>query len=402
MDIASLSTALLTLAAASLVVMVACESFEKASSHLGKHVYKMPPGVRGATIDAIGSSMPELFTTSFLLFYYTDLDGFSAGIATCAGSAVFNAVIIPALCILVVTNRGILVNGARIKLPHINLKKSTIMRDAFFFLIAEVTLITFLDDPEVGWKMGTALLGVYCMYAIKLFTEIRGKGGDKQPEEPQPTAAQDQDHAPAPAHGVIGRLIRLDFNGLFFAGRPFTPASAWTVLGFATLTVGIACHFLAGAVMDAAAAMNIAPYFAAITLGAAATSVPDTVISVKAAAAGDYDDAVSNAMGSNIFDICVALGLPLLVYSLWHGGVSVPLSSAGGPANVQELRVALVLLTILVVCVFLYDIGPGERVPGKIRVGRTKAVLLLSFYITWTLFIIGRSFEWEWMAKLTG
>jgi cation:H+ antiporter len=400
MDIAGLSMALLTLTATSLVVMVACESFEKASSHLGKHVYKMPAGVRGATIDAIGSSMPELFTTSFLLFYYADLDGFSAGIATCAGSAVFNAVIIPALCILIVTNRGILVKGKRIKLPHINLQKSTIMRDAFFFLIAEVTLIAFLDEPEVGWKMGAALLCVYCMYAVKLFTEIRRKGGDQPREEPK--QARDEDQARAKVHGLIGRLIRLDFNGLLFDGRPFTPTTAWTVLGLATLTVGVACHFLAGAVMDAAAAMKIAPYFAAIILGAAATSVPDTVISVKAAAAGDYDDAVSNAMGSNIFDICVALGLPLLVYSLWHGGISVPLSSAGGPANVQELRVALVLLTILVVCVFLYDIGPGERQPGKIRVGKTKAVLLLSFYITWTLFIIGRSFEWEWMAKLTG
>jgi cation:H+ antiporter len=400
MDIAGLSSALLTLTATSLVVMVACSSFGKASSYLGKHVYKMPAGVRGATIDAIGSSMPELFTTTFLLFFYTDLDGFSAGIATCAGSAVFNAVIIPALCILVVTNRGILVNGTRIKLAHLNLQKSTIMRDAFFFLIAEVTLIAFLDSPEVGWKMGAALLLVYCMYAIKLFTEIRSNGGETKPNEPKQT--RDTDHAPDRLHGVMGKLIRLDFNGLLFGGRPFTPSSAWTVLSLATITVAIACHFLAGAVMDAAAAMDIAPYFAAIILGAAATSVPDTVISVRAAAAGDYDDAISNAMGSNIFDICIALGLPLLVYSLWHGGISVPLSSAGGPANVQELRVALVLLTILVVCVFLYDIGPGERVPGKIRMGKTKAVLLLSFYITWTVFIFGRSFEWEWMAKLTG
>jgi cation:H+ antiporter len=386
MDIAALGIALLTLTMASLVVMVACDSFELASNHLGTHVYKMPKGVRGATIDAIGSSMPELFTTTSLLFFYTDLDGFSAGIATCAGSAVFNAAVIPALCILIVTLRGFDTGTGRLKLPHVTLKKSTILRDAFFFLLAEITLIFFLQKDSVGWPMGAALICVYLMYAGYLFTEIR-----RDNDEPESKSTEADDGISSGPRSFVMRLIRLDFNGLLFGGRPFTAKTAWTVLALSTTTVAIASHFLAGAVMNAAAAMDIAPYFAAIVLGAAATSVPDTVISLKAATKGDYDDAVANAMGSNIFDICVALGLPLLAYSLWHGGISVPLSSTEGPANVQELRIALIVLTVVVIGVFIYDFGPGKE-RGKIRLGTRKAMLLMGFYLCWTGFIVGRSF----------
>ena len=50
------------------VIKYACDSFGDASEHLGKKVYKMKPGVRGATIEAVASSLPELFTTTFPLF----------------------------------------------------------------------------------------------------------------------------------------------------------------------------------------------------------------------------------------------------------------------------------------------------------------------------------------------
>eukprot|EP01047_Picozoa_sp_COSAG01_P114438 COSAG01_NODE_43112_length_433_cov_0.772455_1_plen_71_part_01 len=53
----------------------------------------------------------------------------------------------------------------------------------------------------------------------------------------------------------------------------------------------------------AAEALDVAPYFTAVILGAAASSVPDTIISYKDAMKGDYDDAIANAIGSNIFDI---------------------------------------------------------------------------------------------------
>ena len=63
--------------------------------------------------------------------------------------------------------------------------------------------------------------------------------------------------------------------------------------------------------------LDIPILFVAVILASAATSVPDTVISVRDAKQGNYNDAISNALGSNIFDICFALGLPLFLFCIF-------------------------------------------------------------------------------------
>ena len=51
--------------------------------------------------------MPELLTTVFFLIFLKDAEGFSGGMGTVAGSAVFNAMIIPAFSVLAVYYYGI-------------------------------------------------------------------------------------------------------------------------------------------------------------------------------------------------------------------------------------------------------------------------------------------------------
>ena len=84
-------------------------------------------------------------------------------------------------------------------------------------------------------------------------------------------------------------------------------------------------------------------------LASAATSVPDTIISVRDAAKGNYDDAVSNALGSNIFDVCFALGLPLFLYTLLYQPIEMTPSTI---ANITELMILLLLITLVVVILF--------------------------------------------------
>ena len=74
-----------------LIIWRACDSFDTASRYIGRN---LSDGVRGSTINAISSSLPELFTKAFFLLYLKDTNGFSGGIGTTAGSAVFNAVVI--------------------------------------------------------------------------------------------------------------------------------------------------------------------------------------------------------------------------------------------------------------------------------------------------------------------
>ena len=44
---------------------------------------------------------------------------------------------------------------------------------------------------------------------------------------------------------------------------------------------------------------------------------------MKDAQKGNYDDAVSNVLGSNIFDVCFALGFPLFLFTIIYGPIEM-------------------------------------------------------------------------------
>jgi len=360
--------------------MYACDSFEGAADYLGRN---MAPGTKGATLNAIGSSLPELFTTSILLFgplvspelFGDGDDGFSAGIATCAGSAVFNAVIIPALCTLIVVSKGVVqADGSLQQMPNIPLNRRVILRDGFFFVAAQILLIYCLADSTMTWWMGAALTAVYVVYIT--FTLKSGEG----------TCAPDSsDQTPETGSvGLLGLGWLLDFNRRLFQGAPFSDKSGWTVLVAATSVIALACGGIAWAVEHTAQVLDIEPYFTAVILAAAATSVPDTILSMKDAAKGEYDNSISNALGSNIFDICVCLGLPLCIYGLMFGDLS--LTSSGTAADVQALQWILLLITAVVLAIFLL----GDSV------GQIKSAILVAIYILWTVFVIARGQGVQW------
>ena len=370
-----LALALGTVVLASVVIMFACDSFEDASSFLGRN---MPAGVKGATINAIGSSLPELLTATFLLFAFKDEDGFSGGVATCAGSAVFNAVIIPAVSVLAVMFIGVKQSdGTRKKVSFIELNKATVLRDGAFFVLAELALIYFLGDSVMFWWMGGVLMGIYALYFGFLMWQF--KTGRAEPDEDDDDDDEDEDEEQAPKWK---QLLTFDFNGLFFGGADFTDGRAWVVLSSATAIIGVACYGLSWAVVEAAHQLDVPLYFTTVVLAAAATSVPDTVLSVKDALNGNYDDAVANAVGSNIFDICVALGLPLFAYGLIYGNIELA-AEFGDSADVQILRIGLLVVTAIVLALFLI---------GK-KIGKGKAIALFSIYVAWLGFILYRAVE---------
>ena len=113
----------------------------------------------------------------------------------------------------------------------------------------------------------------------------------------------------------------------------------------------------------------------AVVFSAAATSVPDTIISIKDAKKGNYDDAVSNALGSNIFDIAFALGFPILLYNLIHGETME--LNHDLLTSTKEVWVFLLLATFLAVAIMMI---------GK-RLTRLKAYLLLGIYAIFLFFV---------------
>ena len=128
--------------------------------------------------------------------------------------------------------------------------------------------------------------------------------------------------------------------------------------------------------------MGVAPYFIAVILASAATSLPDTILSYRDAMKGDYDDAIANALGSNIFDICFALGLPIFAYTLVKGPIIMPESTL---IDVVQLQISLIILTIVSFYIFYFNRG--------LKV--IHSIYLLGLYIVFVVFIFLNAYYWN-------
>ena len=84
------------------VIWRAGDTFLEGSNYIGRN---LRDGVKGATINAVASSMPELFIALFFLFFLKDVTGFS-GVGTSFGSVLFNSLIIPSAAVLGVLSKS--------------------------------------------------------------------------------------------------------------------------------------------------------------------------------------------------------------------------------------------------------------------------------------------------------
>lgn len=277
---------------ASLVIKWACDTFEQAASFLSKN---MNAGARGALIDAIGSSLPELFVTAAFILQGS-VESILCGISVTAGSAIFNILVIPMVSIIAAKNR----QGESIS--SFSLSRKVILRDGFFLLLAEAALIYFLGLDKFTITSALCLVVIYVAYAVKVIMDSNAAHEPKEPYEYEKLE-----------YGKWSPALLFDVNRWFGNAR-YTMPKAIFALSFAVVCIGAACHFLAAGVADFAVAVNIKLYLSGVLLGAAATSLPDTILSVKSAQRGDYEDAVANAVGSNTFDVTVSLAVPILCY----------------------------------------------------------------------------------------
>ncbi len=339
------------------IIWRASDGFEAAASYLGRN---MTEGVKGATINAVASSMPELLATFFFLFYLGDEDGFSGGIGTTAGSAIFNGMIIPAVVIFVVIFSGVAKN--------IVVSKKVVLRDGISLILAEIILITMISGDSLHWGHGLILMLVYIVYAAYTLGSMKKKDRDEVSEY----------HLDIDKMPFLNGLISLNLASLVLGGKKINTSNAWTLLILSTLIIAAACLLLVYSIEQMGHYYNVPIMFLAIIIASAASSVPDTILSMRDAKKGNYDDAVSNALGSNIFDISFALGLPLflytLIYSPIHMSPEVILQSG-------ELRMFLLILTVIAFAIYLFNK----------KLGLGTAISLISIYVIFLVYIIGRS-----------
>jgi cation:H+ antiporter len=346
---------LLLMVLSCLVIWRSSDGFEVASDYLGR---KLPAGIKGASINAIASSMPEFLTTIFFLFYLRDPEGFSGGLGVTSGSALFNLLIIPSLAVMMLFSIG--------RGKGIRLNKKILLREGLVLLLSQVVFISFLFQGELLGKHGLILVMIYLLYLGLLVAITRSrKNADpgyslRAPRRDLPTWV---------------RWVSLDITHLILSRGRISRSLAWILLLISTSIMTFGTWLLVYATDLFGEVTGIPLIFVAVVLSAAATSVPDTIISVKDARKGNYDDAVSNALGSNIFDIAFALGFPILLYNLFYRS-SMTLHWYVLKFTL-EVWAFLLLATVLALAIML---------TGKFFT-RLKAFMLLGIYLLFLLFV---------------
>ena len=111
-------------------------------------------------------------------------------------------------------------------------------------------------------------------------------------------------------------------------------AILFTVIGIISIVLG--SNLVVDNASNVAKLMGISEKMVALTIIALGTSLPELVTSVTATRKGEYDIAIGNVVGSNIFNIGMVIGIPITIF----GGI-------------QEITFNYIDLIVMILSAFL-------------------------------------------------
>ncbi len=335
-----------------LLAIITDEFFIESLSEIAK-LWKLPNNVAGASLMAMGSSMPELSIALIALVREGGTHS-EIGIGNIVGSAVFN--------ILIITGASAMVRPASISWK-------VILRDCLIYTISIFMLLSVFRDGQVQVLEAVAFLGLYAIYIVILFQWNRffpeEIGSDDLIE-----LVEKEFEAGLQNGSLYQKITRLVSKAVhFLTGNPreaFIRAFVVSVVLIAAIS-----YVLVESAVVFASAIGVPPLLIALTILAGGSSVPDLIASLLVSKEGKGDMAITNAVGSNIFDIAVGLGLPWLIV-LMIGGQAIQVDTEGLYAS------TLVLLGTVAILFLFLTIGKQlSRLEGAIL------VLLYVAYVVW-------------------
>jgi cation:H+ antiporter len=143
---------------------------------------------------------------------------------------------------------------------------------------------------------------------------------------------------------------------------------ALVIVGLALLVLG--SRWLVDGAVSFARYLGVSELVVGLTIVAAGTSLPEVVTSIIAALRGERDIAVGNVVGSNIFNLLAVLGIASLV-------------APGGGIEVSHAVVVFdlpVMIAVALACLPIFFTGG--------TISRTEGVMLLAYYVVYTLYLI--------------
>ena len=325
-----IAAVILLLAVGFAFLVKGADFFVEGSSSIAKKL-KVPPIIIGLTIVAMGTSLPETaVSVTASLVQNNEL-----AVSNVVGSNIFNLMFVIGVCSI---------------LTPIMVQKATVVRDiplslgcALFLLVLGVSGLGDKAGMTLGHADGVIFLIVFAGY---IFTMVRSAmkaraAGQKVEIE----GVEECDNMKELSYGKSILFLIVGAAAIAFGGD---------------ITVDTASRI--------AIELGMSQTLVGLTIVSIGTSLPELVTSVVAARKNEVDMAVGNAVGSNIFNILMVLGI----------------SSAISPvALIRENIIDIVLLMVFSVMVWIFA---GTRK----KIERKEGIIMVVVYLVYCAYIIAR------------
>ena len=303
--------------------------FVEGSSSVAKRLH-VPSIIIGLTIVAMGTSLPETaVSVSASLAGNNEL-----AVSNVVGSNIFNLMVVIGVCAVLST---------------VNVAKETIKRDIPFSLICAGFLM-LLGIVGVGDKSGMTLghldgviflvlfAGyIFCMIKIALKANREGRKVEIE-------GGSDEEI----------KLLSVPMSIVFIVGG--------------AIAIAIGGDMTVDAASRIASELGMSQTLIGLTIVSIGTSLPELVTSIVAARKNEVDMALGNAIGSNVFNILMVLGI----------------ASAISPISIiTENIIDLCVLIVFTVCVWIFA---GTRK----KIGKIEGVCMGALYAAYAGYIIIR------------
>ncbi|MEC8940246.1 MAG: sodium:calcium antiporter [SAR324 cluster bacterium] len=322
-----------------IVIWRAGDFFSPAASYI-QNKHDIPQSIKAAVIDAIASSFPEFCVAVIAVIMIGRAE---VGIASIVGSALYNVLVIPAAAGLVAASPMVI-------------SKEVVWRDNMYYLGVTILLGAMLWLFPNEWGAGVAILFLlaYLGYVFLLqrdFKKSKLQGADSHEPDILDDKTEDDDE--------------LELK---------SEKKAWVWLVSMMIVMGGATHVLVESSLALGDMLGIDGVLMGFVVIAAGTSVPDTALSVISAKKGHYDAAVSNVFGSNIFDICICLSIPILL----------ALAMSGEPTAIDLPQLGLIWSLIGATFIAAYLFWSNNYTLTKAKAGMMGMIYLLIILVAFS------------------
>ena len=146
---------------------------------------------------------------------------------------------------------------------------------------------------------------------------------------------------------------------------PLIKSILYTIVGIISIVLG--SNLVVDNATILAKLMGISEKMIALTVIAFGTSLPELVTSVTATRKGEYDIAIGNVVGSNIFNIGMVIGIPVAIF--------------GGINNITFNFIDLSVMILSIVLLFIFSFNDRH-------ITKKEGIIFLTIFVIYYSYVI--------------